>query len=78
MLAHAGYEYFIDKRDLPHEESDIDRRGLDHSGFFGKRDDEVKATGLKDLNIKPSTFWPNKLGKFEHTHYFRKITSCQH
>ncbi|KAG5418887.1 hypothetical protein I9W82_003605 [Candida metapsilosis] len=78
MLAHAGYEYFIDKRDLPHEESDIDRRGLDHSGFFGKREDKVEATGLKDLNIKPSTFWPNKLGKFEHTHYFRKITSCQH
>lgn len=78
MLAHAGYEYFIDKRNLPHEESDVDRRGLDHSGFFGKRDVTVETAGLKDLNIKPSTFWPNKLGKFEHTHYFRKITSCQH
>ncbi|KAI5949875.1 hypothetical protein KGF54_005352 [Candida jiufengensis] len=72
MFAHAGYEYFIDKRDLPHEPCDLDRRGMCHSGLFSKRD-----FGFKEFKIKPSLFWPEKLGKYEHTHYFKKITNCQ-
>lgn len=66
MFSHAGYEYFIDKRDLPHEECDLDRRGMEYSGIFKRA-----------LTIKPSTLWPDKLGKYEHTHYFRRITSCR-
>ncbi|KAI3403191.2 hypothetical protein KGF56_004080 [Candida oxycetoniae] len=69
MYCHAGYEYFIDKRGLPHEECDIDRRGENHSNFFGKRN--------FNFNFRPSSYWPERLGKFEHTHYFRKITSCK-
>ncbi|KAI5962132.1 uncharacterized protein KGF55_003208 [Candida pseudojiufengensis] len=80
MFAHAGYEYFIDKKDLPHEECDLDRRGMCHSGLLTKRDSSSLSKrdfGLKEFKVKPSFFWPNKLGKFEHTHYFRKITNCQ-
>ena len=51
MFSHAGYEYFIDKRDLPHEECDLDRRGMEYSGIFKRA-----------LTIKPSTLWPDKLG----------------
>lgn len=67
MFTHAGYKYFIDKKQLPHEECDIDRRGMEYSGLLWKR----------SSGIRPSTFWPDSLGKYEHTHYFRRITSCR-
>lgn len=66
LFCHAGYEYFIDKKRLPHEECDIDRRGMEYSGIF-----------KRSQTIKPSTFWPDRLGKYDHTHYFRRITSCR-
>ncbi|CAK9441145.1 uncharacterized protein LODBEIA_P50140 [Lodderomyces beijingensis] len=69
LYCHSGFEYFIDKRELPHEECDIDRRGMDHSNLFWKRN--------FNIHLRPSSLWPERLGKFEHTHYFRKITSCK-
>lgn len=67
LFAHAGFEYFIENKELPHTEKDLDRRGLDYSNLLTKR----------SLDFKPSRLWPDQMGKYEHTHYFRKITNCK-
>ncbi|CAI5759593.1 unnamed protein product [Candida verbasci] len=64
MFVHAGFEYNIDKKDLPHLEEDLNRNLNEKRSF-------------NPSNIKPSSLWPSRLGKYEHTHYFRKITSCK-
>ncbi|KAK6454792.1 triacylglycerol lipase precursor [Scheffersomyces xylosifermentans] len=67
LFKHGGFEYYIDKRSLPHTPSDIERRGDDFSTFNTKR--EPKKPSLSKL-------WPDSMGKYEHTHYFIKITGC--
>ena len=69
MFSHAGFEYFIDKKDLPHKECNLNRRGMEQSHLLWKR-----SSGP---SLRPGSFWPDRLGKYEHTHYFRRITSCR-
>ncbi|EGW30747.1 uncharacterized protein SPAPADRAFT_142576 [Spathaspora passalidarum NRRL Y-27907] len=76
-FVHAGFEYFINARQLPHTEEDLERRGLDYSNVLTKRDDELYKRNFDGFELKPSKLWPEQLGKYEHTHYFRKITSCK-
>lgn len=71
MFSHAGFEYFINVRDLPHTEKNLERRGMDYSNFLTKRNLDF------DFDFKPSRLWPELLGKYEHTHYFRRITNCK-
>lgn len=65
LFSHAGYEYSINQRDTPHPESSLVRKGS-----------EFSASTINFKVPSPGKFWPEALGKYEHTHYFIKITDC--
>ncbi|EAZ63889.1 triacylglycerol lipase precursor [Scheffersomyces stipitis CBS 6054] len=66
---HAGYEYYIDKSKLPHEPSNLQRPGVQSQLDIQKR----AAPG----GISLGKLWPEWFGKYEHTHYFIKVTGCE-
>lgn len=75
----AGYNYYIDKGTLPHESKDLDR--------FNGNNEEVEAeqafyTNNEKVEVElafytnPSKYWIESLGKYQHSHYFIKISGC--
>ena len=65
FFSHGGYEYVIQKRKLPHINMDLERKGLRTT--FTEEEDIVEEQG---------NYLPDYLGKYEHSHYFIKITDC--
>lgn len=66
LFEQCGYEYYINKRELPHGPSTIERRG---SNYF---DDSV----VSEATISNKNNWPSFLRKYEHTNYLVKISGC--
>lgn len=70
IYRHGGFEYFINKRDLPHLPCDIERIGTSSCDELSE-EDEVEIAGFS-----PGKLWPDSMGKYEHTRYFIKVTGC--
>lgn len=60
---HGGFEYFINKRELPHSPLSLERLG--------------PSMSLESIHMpKPAKMWPDFLGKYEHKNYFRRVPGC--
>lgn len=64
IYQHAGFEYHINKRELPHPPLSLDR--LDHSVGTAAL---IKLPSLSKL-------WPDFFGKNEHKNYFMRVPGC--
>lgn len=67
---HCGVEFRITKKELPHEASDIEKSDWRASS-------QLSEAEIATFNgIGPGKLWPNSLGKYEHAHYFVRMTGC--
>lgn len=69
---HAGYQYYIWKKKLPHLSSDITKKGLK---WFELEDEDLSDKG--EAALSPGSFWPSNFKKYEHVHYFLRVTGCR-
>lgn len=66
LFSHGGIEYLITKKDLPHEPNDI----LPPNNY------KPQSKRNFPTSLSLGKLWPDSYGKYEHTNYFVKITSC--
>lgn len=66
LFEHGGFEYFINKKNLPHNPENVERRGKNYV-VNGISQEAFPSLGK---------MWPDSMGKNEHTHYLMKITGC--
>lgn len=70
MYQHCGFEYTINKKRFPHTPGDVEARGI--SSF----DDPLADDQASITKLSYSKLWSDNVGKYEHNHYFIRITTC--